>query len=70
MANQWRAGRQAPVMRPLRSSSGGFPDLRPVEKWVVVPGTLFMFALVIYPQFFLGLFHSTVAQMARLLAHP
>ncbi len=52
---------------PLAESCREFPELRGSEKWVVIPVTLLMFALGIYPQFLLGLFNSTVAQMARLL---
>ncbi|MGI8438395.1 MAG: complex I subunit 4 family protein, partial [Chthoniobacterales bacterium] len=52
---------------PLAETCRVLPELRVGEKWVVVPVTLLMFALGIYPQFLLGLFNSTVAQMARLL---
>ena len=58
---------QALFSGPLAESCRTFPDLRPGEKWVVVPATLLMFALGLYPQFLLGLFNSTVTQMARLL---
>ena len=58
---------QALFSGPLAESCREFPDLRLGEKWIVVPVTLLMFALGIYPQFLLGLFNSTVAQMARLL---
>ncbi len=61
---------QALFSGPLVESCREFPDLRVGEKWVVVPATLLMFALGIYPQFLFGLFNSTVAQMARLLAQP
>lgn len=43
------------------------PDLRGRESWTIIPVALLMFAVGIYPQFVLGLFNSTVRQMARLL---
>ena len=52
---------------PLAESCSAFPDLRLGEKWVVVPVTLLMFAVGIFPQFVLNIFNSTVVQMARLL---
>jgi NADH-quinone oxidoreductase subunit M len=52
---------------PLADSCRNFPDLRVGEKWVVVPASLLMFAIGLYPQFVLGIFNSTVTQMARLL---
>ena len=58
---------QALFSGPLAESCGQFSDLRPGEKWVVVPVTLLMFAVGIYPQFVLNIFNSTVTQMARLL---
>ncbi|MDQ3544940.1 MAG: NADH-quinone oxidoreductase subunit M, partial [Verrucomicrobiota bacterium] len=57
---------QALFSGPLTEGCSTFPDLRPGEKWVVIPAALLMFAIGIYPQFLLGLFNSTVAQMARL----
>lgn len=58
---------QALFSGPLAESCREFPDLRLGEKWVIVPATLLMFALGLYPQFLLALFNSTVTQMARLL---
>ncbi len=58
---------QALFSGPLAVSCGSFPDLRLGEKWVVVPVTLLMFAIGIFPQFILNIFNSTVTQMARLL---
>ncbi len=52
---------------PLTESVRSFQELRLGERWVVVPVTLLMFALGIYPQFILQMFNSTVVQMARLL---
>jgi NADH-quinone oxidoreductase subunit M len=52
---------------PLTESCRDIPDLRASEKWIVVPVTLLMFAIGLYPQFVLGIFNSTVTQMARLL---
>ena len=58
---------QALFSGPLAESCGQFPDLRLGEKWIVVPVTLLMFAIGIYPQFVLAIFNTTVTQMARLL---
>lgn len=58
---------QALFSGPLAARCDQFPDLRPGEKWVVIPVSLLMFALGLYPQFALGIFNSTVTQMARLL---
>jgi NADH-quinone oxidoreductase subunit M len=58
---------QALFSGPLADTCGNFPDLRLGEKWVVVPVTLLMFAVGLYPQFVLHIFNSTVTQMARLL---
>jgi NADH-quinone oxidoreductase subunit M len=58
---------QALFSGPLAETCGNFPDLRLGEKWVVVPVTLLMFAVGLYPQFVLHIFNSTVTQMARLL---
>ncbi len=58
---------QALFSGPLAETCSAFPELRSGEKWIVVPATLLMFALGIYPQFLLSLFNSTVAQIARLL---
>ena len=58
---------QALFSGALVGSCSNFPDLRLAEKWVVVPVTLLMFAIGIYPQFILTIFNSTVVQMARLL---
>jgi NADH-quinone oxidoreductase subunit M len=59
---------QALFSGPLAETCGNFPDLRLGEKWVVVPVTLLMFAVGLYPQFVLHIFNSTVTQMARLLS--
>ena len=53
---------------PLAESCSAFPDLLPVEKLVVVPITLLMFAVGIAPQFIFNIFNTTVVQMARLLS--
>jgi NADH-quinone oxidoreductase subunit M len=58
---------QALFSGPLAQSCVTLPELRRAETWVVVPVTLLMFALGIYPQFICTLFSSTVTQMARLL---
>jgi len=58
---------QALFSGPLAESCADFPDLRLGEKWVVVPVTLVMFAVGVYPQFVLRIFNSTVTEMARLL---
>ena len=52
---------------PLPESCATFPELRAREMWVVLPVSLLLFALGLYPQFLLGLFNTTVTQMARLL---
>ena len=57
---------QALFSGTLAESCSQFPDLRLGEKLVVVPVTLLMFAVGLYPQFVLHIFNSTVAQMARL----
>jgi NADH-quinone oxidoreductase subunit M len=53
---------------PLASSCRDLPDLRPHEKWVVVPVTLLMFALGIAPQFAFNIFNTSVVEMARLFS--
>jgi len=58
---------QALFSGPLRAECATLPDLQMRERWVVVPVTLLMFALGIYPQFVTTIFNTTVAQMARLL---
>ncbi|CAN5358211.1 NADH-quinone oxidoreductase subunit M [soil metagenome] len=58
---------QALFSGPLPESCAALPDLGLGEKWVVVPVTLLMFAIGLYPQFVLRIFNSTVTQMARLL---
>ncbi|MEO8439177.1 MAG: NADH-quinone oxidoreductase subunit M [Spartobacteria bacterium] len=58
---------QALYSGPLAENSASMPDLRLGEKWIVVPVTLLMFAIGLYPQFILNMFNSTVVQMARLL---
>ncbi|MEY2491235.1 MAG: NADH-quinone oxidoreductase subunit [Verrucomicrobiota bacterium] len=59
---------QALFSGPLAESCSSFPDLRPNEKWTVIPVTLLMFALGIAPQFVFNIFNATVIQMARLFA--
>ena len=53
---------------PLVETSVAFAELRPNEKWVIIPATLLMFAIGIAPQFLFNIFNSTVVQMARLFA--
>ena len=53
---------------PLGETDVAFAELRPNEKWVIIPVTLLMFAIGIAPQFLFNIFNSTVVQMARLLA--
>jgi NADH-quinone oxidoreductase subunit M len=53
---------------PLAESCSTFPDLRPNEKWTVIPIALLMFAIGIAPQFVFNIFNITVIQMARLFA--
>ena len=57
---------QALFSGPLRENCSSLPDLRPVEKWTIVPVTLLMFALGIAPQFVFNIFNATVTQMAQL----
>jgi len=59
---------QALFSGPLAESCSAFPDLRPNEKWTVVPVALLMFAIGIAPQFIFNIFNATVVQMARLFA--
>jgi NADH-quinone oxidoreductase subunit M len=49
---------------PLPQSCSTFSDLLRSEKFVVVPVTLFMFAIGIAPAFLLNIFNKTVVQMA------
>jgi NADH-quinone oxidoreductase subunit M len=53
---------------PLAESCSTLPDLRPNEKWTVIPIALLMFAIGIAPQFVFNIFNITVVQMARLFA--
>ena len=53
---------------PLVETGVAFAELRPNEKWVVIPVTLLMLAIGIAPQFLFNIFNSTVVQMARLFA--
>jgi NADH-quinone oxidoreductase subunit M len=53
---------------PLVETGVAFAELRPNEKWVIVPVTLLMFAIGIAPQFLFNIFNSTVVQMSRLFA--
>jgi NADH-quinone oxidoreductase subunit M len=59
---------QALFSGPLAESCRSFPDLRPNEKWAVIPVTLLMFAIGVAPQFVFNIFNITVVQMARLFA--
>src|SRR5438876_1177716 len=59
---------QALFSGPLAEGCRTFPDLRPNEKWTVIPVALLMFAVGIAPQFILNIFNATVVQMARLFA--
>ena len=52
---------------PLVETGVAFAELRPNEKWVIIPVTLLMFAIGIAPQFLFNIFNSTVVEMARLL---
>ena len=58
---------QALFSGPLVKGGVAFTDLRPNEKWVVIPIALLMFAIGIAPQFLFNIFNSTVVEMARLL---
>ena len=53
---------------PFVETGVAFAELRPNEKWVIIPVTLLMFAIGIAPQFLFNIFNSTVVQMARLFA--
>src|SRR5437868_4961780 len=53
---------------PLVETGVAFAELRPNEKWVIIPVTLLMFVIGIAPQFIFNIFNSTVVQMARLFA--
>jgi len=53
---------------PLAESCSSFPDLIRSEKFVIIPVTLLMFAIGIFPQFVFNIFNATVVQMARLFA--
>jgi len=59
---------QALFSGPLAESCSAFPDLLRGEKLVIVPVTVFMFAIGIAPQFVFNIFNTTVIQMARLFA--
>src|SRR5438270_1103795 len=50
---------------PLAESCSAFVDLGLGERFVIVPVTLFMFAIGIAPQFVFNIFNTTVIQMAR-----
>jgi NADH-quinone oxidoreductase subunit M len=52
---------------PLATSCNNLHDLRPNEKWVIVPVTLLMFVIGITPQFLFRIFNTTVTEMAHLL---
>src|SRR5882757_3214646 len=53
---------------PLVETGVAFAELRPNEKWIIIPVTLLMLAIGIAPQFLFNIFNSTVVQMARLFA--
>jgi NADH:ubiquinone oxidoreductase subunit 4 (subunit M) len=53
---------------PFVETGVAFAELRPNEKWIIIPVTLLMFAVGIAPQFLFNIVNSTVVQMARLLA--
>ena len=53
---------------PLAESCAALADLRPREKFVVVPVTLLMFAVGIAPQFLFNIFNGAVVEMTRLFA--
>ena len=53
---------------PLVETGVAFAELRPNEKWVIIPVILLMFAIGIAPQFLFNIFNSTVGEMARLFA--
>jgi NADH:ubiquinone oxidoreductase subunit 4 (subunit M) len=59
---------QALFSGPLVESCSGFADLVRSEKFVIVPVTLLMFAIGIFPQFIFNIFNATVVHMARLFA--
>ena len=59
---------QALFSGPFVETGVAFPELRPNEKWVIIPVTLLMFAIGIAPQFLFNIFNSTVVEMARLFA--
>jgi NADH:ubiquinone oxidoreductase subunit 4 (subunit M) len=59
---------QALFSGPLAESCSTFLDLRPNEKWTVIPVALLMFAIGLAPQFIFNIFNATVIQMARLFA--
>jgi NADH-quinone oxidoreductase subunit M len=53
---------------PLSETCSTLPDLFRGEKFVVIPVTLLMFAIGLWPQFLFNVVNATVAQMARLFA--
>ncbi|MDQ6622501.1 MAG: NADH-quinone oxidoreductase subunit M [Verrucomicrobiota bacterium] len=59
---------QALFSGPARDSTLAFAELRPNEQLVLVPISLLMFAIGLYPQFLLNIFNRTVAQMAQLFS--
>jgi NADH-quinone oxidoreductase subunit M len=59
---------QALFSGPLAESCSTFLDLRPNEKWTVIPVALLMFAIGLAPQFIFNIFNAMVIQMARLFA--
>ena len=53
---------------PPAETCSTLPDLLGSEKFVVVPVTLLMFAIGLWPQFLFNIFNASVAQIARLFA--
>jgi NADH-quinone oxidoreductase subunit M len=52
---------------PVNEKWAKLPDLTTNERLIVLPATVLMFAIGLYPQFILGLINSTVVQMVQRL---
>ena len=52
---------------PLNPKWASLPDLTPMERSIVVPATVLMFALGIYPQFLIHMINTTVTHMVGLI---
>ena len=52
---------------PVNEKWAKLPDLTTNERLIVLPATVLMFAIGLYPQFILGLLNSTVVQMVQRL---